>query len=339
MPHSFLLLLLLPFLVFTSSTSTAMDQQKAQARASAEEIVGLLVVVNKTDNSISIIDTAQQKVVNTLPTGKGPHELVVSQNGKWAVSTDFVGGDSLTVFDIANQSVARTIKLDKYPGPHGIRFLNDQQHVAFTSGKSQHLVIANIFTGEVTQAVGTKQDTTHMLAISEKEDFAYTTNIRSNTISKISLNDFSLVEQIPSAEMPEAINITRDGKEIWYGGNKAGLVRVISADSHQTLAQFDDFSFPYRVLFSHDEKVAMVPDFRNHDIRFFDVANKTEIGRLALESEAGPQGITLHPSLDVVFLSLNLKNKIVAIDIHTQEIIAEYPTGNNPDGVGFIPLK
>lgn len=339
MSHPFLSLLLFPFLLFTSPASAEMDEQKVKTAVPDSELVGLLVVVNKTDNSISIIDTAQQKVINTLPTGKGPHELVVSDDGNWAVSTDFVGGDSLTVFDMANQSVARTIKLDKYPGPHGIRFLTDQQHVAFTSGKSQHFVIANIFTGEVTQAVSTQQDTTHMLAISEKEDFAYTTNIRSNSISKISLSDFTLVDQIPSAEMPEAINITRDGKEIWYGGNKAGLVRVISADSYETLAQFDDFSFPYRVLFSHDEKVAMVPDFRNHDIRFFDVASKTEIGRLALESEAGPQGITLHPNLDVVFLSLNLKNKIVAIDIHTQQIIAEYPTGNNPDGVGFISLK
>jgi hypothetical protein len=26
----------------------------------------------------------------------------------------------------------------------------------------------------------------------------------------------------------------------------------------------------------------------------------------------------------------------VAIDIGSQEIIAEYPTGNNPDGVGFV---
>ena len=297
---------------------------------------GSLVVVNKSDNSISFIELATHKITNTLPTGAGPHEVVVSKDGLWAVSTDFVGGDSLTVFNLLEQKVARTINLEQYPGPHGIRFLQDQKRVAFTSGQSQNLLIADIISGEIEAAINTKQKTTHMLAISEKEDFAYTTNIRSNSISKISLQDMRLSKQIATEEMPEAINISADGTQLWYGANKKGLVTVIDTESERQLAQFDKFGFPYRVLFSHDEKIAIVPDFRRHEVRFFDVQSLTEIDQLSLEPGAGPQGITLHPKLDIAFLSLNLKNKIVAIDIASREIIAEYPTGNNPDGVGFI---
>lgn len=307
----------------------------SQEKEIASTLKGTLVVVNKSDNSISFIELATQKITNTLPTGKGPHELIVSRDGKWAVSTDFVGGDSLTVFDLAQQKVARTINLEQYPGPHGIKFLNDQERVAFTSGKSQHFVIANIHSGEVLSAVNTQQQTTHMLAISNNEEYAFTTNIRSNSISKISLKNNSLVKQIDTEEMPEAINISGDGKYLWYGANKEGLVTVIDTNNEKVVAQFSGFSFPYRILFSHDEKVAIVPDFRLHQVRFFDTTTFKEIGSLVLEEGAGPQGITLHPQFDIAFLSLNLKNKIVAIDISSREIIAEYPTGNNPDGVGF----
>lgn len=308
----------------------------AQDQATPIDLNGMLVVVNKSDNSVSLINTAEQKIINTLPTGKGPHELIVSDDGKWAVSTDFVGGDSLTVFDLLTQKVSRTINLEKYPGPHGIKFLKDQQRVAFTSGKSQNLVIANIYSGDIEAAVNTQQQTTHMVAISSKQDFAFTTNIRSNSISKISLANMSLLKQIGTEAMPEAINITYDGKQIWYGANEKGLITVIDADTEAQLAQFDGFSFPYRVLFSHSENIAMVPDFQLHEVRFFNTKTFEELGKLALEEGAGPQGITLHPTLDIAFLSLNLKNKIVAIDIGSREIIAEYPTGNNPDGIGFV---
>jgi DNA-binding beta-propeller fold protein YncE len=329
-PRCFTLFLTcLSFLLYPSFSSSQEQDPKSKLQ-------GMLVVVNKSDNSISFIELETQKIINTLPTGKGPHELIVSEDGKWAVSTNFVGGDSLTVFDLVQQKVTRTINLDKYPSPHGIKFLKDQTRVAFTSGKSQHLVIANIHTGEVLTAINTQQETTHMLAISYKQDVAYTTNIRSNSISKISLENNILLKQISTEEMPEAINISADGKHLWYGANKEGLVTVLDTQSEQALAQFSDFNFPYRVLFSHDEKVAIVPDFRLHRVRFFDAKTFKELGSLALEDNAGPQGIALHPHLDIAFLSLNLKNKIVAIDIASREIIAEYPTGNNPDGLGFF---
>lgn len=308
----------------------------AQNKLIEADLSGMLAVVNKSDNTISLVDLASAKIINTLPTGKGPHELIVSKDGKWGVSTDFVGGDSLTVFDLSAQKVARTINLEKYPGPHGIQFLNDQTRVAFTSGKSEHLLIANIYSGEIEAAINTQQKTTHMVAIDAEEDVAFTTNIRSNSISKISLATQSVVKQIKTEAMPEAINITRDGRQLWYGANEKGLVTVIDTQSEVQLAQFDGFSFPYRVLFSHNEKVAVVPDFLLNEVRFFDVKTLKELGKLSLENDAGPQGIALHPELDIAFLSLNLQNKIVAIDINSRKIIAQYPTGTNPDGVAFV---
>lgn len=319
---------------------------------------GTLVVVNKSDNTVSFIDVGSAKIIGTLPTGKGPHELIISDDGKWAVSTDFVGGDSLTVFDIENMKVARTIPLPKYPGPHGISFLPNQlsmknDTVVFTSGKSRHVGIANIHTGLVSEGIKTAQNTTHMLAIDHQDKALYTTNIRSNTITQIDLQEAAVLRHIKTDAMPEAININQAKRQLWYGANQDGLVAVLDLSSKKELAKFKGFSFPYRVLFSPSNKQAMVPDFRNHNVRFFNVNTLKEIGNLALEEGAGPQGITLHrhvsetgnPKIsgqyanqEVAYLSLNLKNKVVAIDINTQKIIATFPTGNNPDGVGHSPL-
>jgi YVTN family beta-propeller protein len=323
--------MLLVFTGFLNSATAVQDQYQDERLQS-----GLLAVVNKSDDSVSIIDVSEKRIIKTLPTGKGPHELVMSDDQKWAVSTDFVGGDSLTVFDLRKLEVARTIPLTSLPGPHGARFLNDNQRIIFTSGKAKHLGIANVVTGKITNKIETAQDTTHMVTLNEDESIAFATNIRSNSISVVNMNNQKLLKNMPTLPMPEAINYRKSAKELWYGANKEGHLVVVDPETEVMLARWTGFSFPYRVLFNHDESVVMVPDFRNHYIRFFDATDKKELGTLALEKEAGPQGITMHPEHDIAFLSLNLKNKVVAIDIRTQQIIAEFPTGNNPDGVIFI---
>jgi len=313
----------------------------SQMAFAAKDLQGTLAVVNKKDNTISVIDLSAKAITDTLATGQGPHELVLSKDQKWAVSTDFVGGNSLTVFDMSNtgvgsQSIARTIPLPNLPGPHGIRFFEDSERVIFTSGTAQKLGIANVITGEVIGHIDTEQTTTHMVAFNNDETLAYSTNIRSNTISALNLADAIKVKDIATEAMPEAINYRRTANELWYGANEDGLLVVIDPISEAVIAKWDGFSFPYRVLFNHDESIAMVPDFRNHYVRFFDAQTKQELGTLELEPEAGPQGIVLHPTKDIVFLSLNLKNKVLAIDVATRKVIAEYPTGNNPDGLVFI---
>src|SRR5688572_15947671 len=42
---------------------------------------GTLLVLNKSDNTVSLIDLGNRKVVATIPTGVGPHEVAVSPNG------------------------------------------------------------------------------------------------------------------------------------------------------------------------------------------------------------------------------------------------------------------
>lgn len=69
-------------------------------------LTGTVVVVNKQGNDASFIDLESGKIVASAPTGIGPHELVVSPDGRLAVVTNYGGGsaNTLTVFDIASAS-------------------------------------------------------------------------------------------------------------------------------------------------------------------------------------------------------------------------------------------
>src|SRR5688500_5153 len=71
---------------------------------------GTLLVLNKSDTTVSLIDLASRKVVATVPTGVGPHEVAVSPDGKIAVVANYgaqTPGNSLTVINIPDRKSTR----------------------------------------------------------------------------------------------------------------------------------------------------------------------------------------------------------------------------------------
>src|SRR5687768_9192182 len=113
----------------------------ATAGAASAQVSGLggtLIVTNKSPSTATIIDVGSGRTLATLPTGAGPHEVVVSPNGTWAIVTDYAGtpgnpGKSLTVINVPQLRVEKTIDLGTYTRPHGIMFLPGDSLVAVTS--------------------------------------------------------------------------------------------------------------------------------------------------------------------------------------------------------------
>ncbi|MFK7864714.1 MAG: YncE family protein [Pseudohongiellaceae bacterium] len=300
-------------------------------------LTGTLLVLNKGGNDASFINLATGDIVATASTGEGPHEVVVSSDGLWAVGTDYDGGDSLTVFDIKGASVARTIDLSGYPRPHGIDFLPGQQEVVVTSESAGELVVVNIHDGNVLGSIATNGRGSHMLALGGKGDVAYTSNMSSNNVTVINLSRGRMQAAFKVPARPEAITVNDSGSEVWVGSNDEGLVSVLNSATGKTIAQLDGFDWPYRILLSKDERVAVIPDMNNNDLKFIDAQSKQELGKIEFPA-SNPQGIIFHPNDKIVFLALAAKNKVAVIDVDTRKILGEYSTGQSPDGLGYSPL-
>ncbi|PCJ28007.1 MAG: hypothetical protein COA96_02265 [SAR86 cluster bacterium] len=310
----------------------------AQAAAqSPGDLKGTLIVLNKNGHNASFIDLGSGEMLATLPTGQGPHELIVTDDGRWAIGTDYAGGNSLTVFDVENLEVEKTINLDKYPRPHGILFLPGQEEVIVTSELSSSLVIVNFRTGEVVRTIDTNQNGSHMVAVSEDGRVAYTSNGNSNSVSVIDIPGGQFIKAIDVPKRPEAISTNKSGSEIWVGSNDESVVSIISPQDESVIAQWSGFEWPYRILLTDDERYAIMPDLGNGKLRFFDVVSRTELGSIDLR-QASPQGVTLYSDDRTLFLSLSAENKVLVIDIESREVLGEYLTGEAPDGIAYSPL-
>ena len=306
------------------------------ADAQVAGLTGTLIVTNKRPFTASIIDLASGRTLATLPTGRGPHEVVLSSNGRTAVVTNYESGQepSLTIIDVPSMSVTRTIPLNEYRAPHGIAFLPGDSLVAVTSEATNNVVIVNVVRGEIRNAIDTKHRGSHMVGVTANGFLAYTGDMGSNTVSELDLRTGSFTRSWDVPTTPEAINVTPDGKEVWVGSNATGKVTVLDPSSGSMRTAAEGVSWPYRVLFTPDVKTVVIPDMRNNEVRFLDRESHRELSRLSLPG-AGPQGVTLTPDGRYLFLSLSQRAKVAIIDLRTRQVVGHVDAGQTPDGVVY----
>ena len=73
----------------------------------------------KPADTVSVIDAAAGKVIDTIRTGAGAHGVAVSEDGRNAFVSNIVDG-TVTMIDVKNRSVSKAFAVGK--GPNGITF-------------------------------------------------------------------------------------------------------------------------------------------------------------------------------------------------------------------------
>lgn len=310
----------------------------SSAGAAASGPTGTLLVVNKGGDSVTMLDLSGDRELAVLPTGRGPHELVVSPDGRLAVVTDYAGGDSLTVIDIAARSVLRTVDLGDYARPHGIAFMPDGDRVVVTSEATDQIVFVRISDGAVVGSIGTGGAGSHMLAITADGLRVFTSNMHSHSVSELDVASGKRVRVYPTPDQPEAIAVTADGSEVWVGSNAEGSLSVIRTDVATIETVAEGFGWPYRILLSKDGRLVLVPDLKRNVLRMFDRTRREELASVELP-DAAPQGLIFHPDERWLFVSLNGQNRVAVIDLGKREVAGHLDTGPRPDGIGYTKAR
>lgn len=321
-----------------AALSAAIATGAADAAAQAPEgLTGTVIVLNKQGGNASFIDLATGVVVATAPTGPGPHELVVTRDGRTAVGTDY-GGQSLTVFDVANASVERTIDLGEFTRPHGIVFLPGDSLVAVTSESRGAVVIVRIADGELVEILETNARGSHMVAATADGNTLWTGDMGSHTVTELARGGDAPVRALPAPEQPEAVNVTPSGDRVFAGSNATGRITAWTTDDGQATTVAEGFGWPYRVFLTPGVAQILIPDMRNEVLRFFDGDSYEELGAIPFAGE-GPQGLILHPDGRHLFLSLSAADRIAVVDIEARSVIGYLPAGAGPDGIGYSAVQ
>lgn len=334
---------------FLASFSPATRMAQAESRSSLE---GTLVAVSPKGSQAFLIDLASKETKKILATGKGPHEVSISPDGRRAAVSDYAGepgnpGSSLTIIDIPGAVVTKTVSLEPHKKPHGSAWL-DNEHVLCTSETSQALLVVDVEKGEVVRALRTDQELTHMLSLTADKKLVATANIKSGNVSLIEVSSGNKIADIPVDANSEGVAISPDGKFVWTGNTKSETASIVDVSSKKLLKTFPLPGYPIRVAFSKDGAKVFVSLPAAGEIAVFDAISMQEAGRIKaregkvkLSGEGDPVTLALHPDGRHAFTSIYSGTDIAVIDLETMEIVDKIPTPppNSPDGLAYSPLK
>ena len=328
-----------------------------------------LLVLEKSANSLAIVDPATFKIVGRVPAGADPHEIVVSSNGELAYISNYGGLDSdlntISVVDIAGRKALAAISLGALRSPHGLWYAGNKLY--FTAETNKVVGRYDPATRTVDWILGTGQERTHMVVADETQDRIFTSNVNSGTISIIervvlpavgpppgaapgaappqpqgSQRKDAQITNVPSGRGSEGFDVGISGTEIWAANALDNTVTVIDVATRKPRLTFPiSVEHANRLKFTPDGKRVLVSGLGAGAQGFSDAPNLVVIDVTAHKEikkfnlGGGSAGILIVPDGSRAYVAVSAKDKVVALDLQKLEIVAELPTGKNPDGLAW----
>jgi YVTN family beta-propeller protein len=302
---------------------------------------GVVLVANQQSGSATIVDVAT-RATTTLDVGVGPHETVVSADGKWGVVTIYgVGGatgagNKLAVIDLAAKRVARTIDLGTYTRPHGASFVPGKpSQVVVTSETTANIVLVDIAEGKVLAAIPTQHPGSHMLGVTADAKRVFTASIPFGGISEIDLEKRAFVRDLQVSSTTEGVAVAPDGSSVWIGSNNQGSVSVVDTKSWSVVATITGPTMPYRIGFAPDGNTVVFCDPQANKIWIADVKTRKITG--SVDGLGSPRGVKIATDNRTAFVTLGADNAVASVDLVDRKVNWSVPVGSSPDGVWYGP--
>lgn len=297
-----------------------------------------LLVLDKEDNMLSIIDPATSKTVARIPTGEGPHEIAASDDGKMAFVANYGGrtpGSTISVMDLVAQKELRRVDLGALRRPHGIIFAEGK--VWFTAEQNRLIARYDPAANQIDWLLGIGQNGTHMLLFSKDRSLLFTSNIGSDSITVLQRGSDPSVWNAANVSVgkgPEGGDFSPDGREYWAANSNDGSVSIMDVAAKKVVQTLDvKTGHSNRLKFTRDGKLVLISDPGNHGLVVVDSASRKEVKRLNVGRQ--PEGILIAPDGAHAYVAAAGEKTIVLLDLKTLEVSARIPTGNGPDGMAW----
>ena len=295
-----------------------------------------LLVLNK-EGSVAVVDPQTAKVLGKGPTGDGPHEVVGTTDGKYAVASNYgsgrAPGHTLSVIDIHTFQEVHRVDLTPMTRPHGL--FAAEGKVYFTCEGTKTVGRYDPATNRVDWILGTGQDGTHMVALSKNNQTIFTSNIASASISIFEhTNDWhqSVVKVGPGAE---GFDISPDGKELWAANAGDATVSVIDIAARKASATFSvSAKRSNRLKFTPDGRRVLISDLATGNLLVIDVSSRKEIKQIKVGS--GIAGILIAPDGSKAYVGATPDNYVGVVDLNSLEMVGKISTGKGPDGMDWV---
>jgi len=289
---------------------------------------GLVYIANALSNNVSVISTATNRVIKTIPVGANPWAVSVSPNAS-LVYTANEGSNDVSVISVLSNTVIATIDLGKAPrdlviSPDGSRlYVTTVSNTVSVISTATNTVIATINTGNAPFGI----------AVSPDGSLLYVANNQANSVSVINAATGVTLASVPVGINPLNIITTADGKFIYVTNEQEKYVSVIDGGSNTVVSKITLGTGFDALAISRDGKLLYVSSYFNM-VAVINTATNAVVTTIPVGSGgSGPEGISITRDGSLVYTSTR-SNYVAVINAATNAVISTIPVGNYPVSFG-----
>jgi YVTN family beta-propeller protein len=333
------------------ATLTAMALLSAAGPLRGAEPPGWLLVANKNDQALGIVDPVTNRQVANVPVGGVTgHEVIASPDGTRAyvpiygnagVGRPGSDGRALAVVDLTSRTVVSTLDFGHGVRPHHPLIGPKDGLLYVTAELDDAVSVIDPKTMKIVGSVPTGQKESHMLAITRDGKRGYTANVGVGTgvgsVSVLDLEKRATVTVIPISKMTQRISLSVDDKLVFTSDQvEPRLVAINTATN--TVERTLTLPAPgYGTAPTEDGRWLVVPMPKANKVAIVDLkAWKVEH---VLDVPKAPQFALVRPDGKIAYVSCDASGQVAAIRTSDWKVETLITAGQYADGLAWAAAR
>jgi len=316
---------------------------RAQTGASSS----LVLVANKGDNSLGLIDPVAGKQLAEIPEGGVTgHEVTTSPDGKLAyvpiygnsgVGQPGTDGTNLVVIDLATRKVVGNIDFGKGVRPH-LPVIGPKNGLLYVSTElNRSITIIDPATLKIIGSIPTGQEQSHMFAITRDGRRAYTANVGPGTVSVLDLEARKTITIIPVSPQIQRISLSVDDSLIFTSDVTKPQLAVIDTATNKIKTWVPLPGLGYGSAPTPDGRWLVIALPLIHQVGVVDLSTMTVAHTIDLPTR--PQEVLVSPDNKVAYVSCDQSGKVAVISLSDWKVKTIIDAGPGADGLALAVAR
>lgn len=298
-------------------------------------------VPNTESDTVSVIDPATFKVIETIPVGDQPQHVVPS----WDMKTLWVNndlGNTLTPLDPATGKTGPTVDVHD---PYNLYFTPDGKHAVVMASADHELVFRDAHTMAPVKHLPVGCDGVNHADFSPDGRYFIVSCEFDGTLLKVDTEKMEIIgrQQLPRHHtMPQDVKISPDGRTWYIADMTSHGVWVLDGDAFTTPKLVKTGNGAHGLYISRDSKYMYISNRGEGSITLWEFTPGGENGggiktKWHIPGGGSPDMGGVSADGKVLWLSGRYDSEVYAIDTTEGKLLAKIKVGRGPHGLAVYP--
>jgi YVTN family beta-propeller protein len=294
-----------------------------------------IYVPNSKSNSVTVIDPATYKAIDTFRVGALPQHVTPSYDLKtlWVLNDK---GNSISRIDPATGKLAGSISVSD---PYNMYYTPDGKYAIVVAERLQRLNFLDASGMKLQHSLQVPCKGVDHMDFSADGKYLIASCEFASALVKVNVPEQKLIGRLTlkSHGMPQDVKLSPDGTVFYVADMHAGGVRMIDGDNFRETGFLPTGKGTHGLYVSRDSRYLYVSNRGEGSVSVIDFAARRPVKKWQLPGRASPDMGGVSSDGKVLWLAGRYNAEVYAIDTGSGKLLARIPVGREPHGLCVYP--